>query len=325
MKAALDELLTRTRAFGSESLVIVRPAVALVMYSYDNLARVMAAAADVVEAYLGFVPAGVIVASYEPPLDEHSPDGYVPFDAPAARGLLGQLRVGPPALDEDEGYGFELSATSDGQAGGYGVSFGGIDLANADDADSETSMLQLDVPWPLPEAMNAEALVDFFERVANLFPFCAGNAGLSFNHTVGYTTPAWDEAQKLLPRFLGFDATFGSPQLAMRGKSPGAHWLNFLGAELVDALGGEERLRAQLSGCELRKVRDGLLVRAARLPPVVDVNRGGPDVGRLPVVSRTLRPVRFDSARFSPLPSHERARAWLRRFDERPAGDWDNT
>jgi hypothetical protein len=167
-------------------------------------------------------------------------------------------------------------------------------------------------------------VVDFFVRVAGLFPFSSGNAGMSFNFTVGYTTAAADEIQKLLPRYWGFDSTYGSPQLEMRGKSPGAHWFNLLDADLSSAIGGEQRLRSDLPQCEIRPVGGGLLIRAARFPPVVDVNEQGRDVARLPDVARALRPIRFEEGAFTPLGDEERGDAWLKRFDALASRDWDN-
>jgi hypothetical protein len=335
----LDKLI-RTRAYDRGDMIVLRPGIALVMYSQADLRVLMAATADVLEAYLNFVPRGAIAACYEPPEDEYLPDGFLLFDLDARRDLLERLRTGPPS-QEDEGYGFELTSTTDGQAGEYGVSFGGInfdfdydeDEADEDEEDEEerreeeeeeTSLLRLELPWNFLDSVEVSRFVDFVERVANLFPFSSGNAGLSFNFTVGYTTAAGEEMQPLLPRFLGFDSTFNSPQLKMRGKSPPAHWLNLIDGDLVQALGGEPRLRRELSSCEVRGLNNGLLVRGAMFPPVVDVNRQGTDIGRLPDVARVLRPVRFASPSFAPVVDKDKAERWLARFDDRAVGEWDN-
>lgn len=318
----LDKL-TRIRTYEGEDVVVLRPGIALNMYSVAELAAVMTATADVLEAYLDFVPTGSIAASYAPAEDEYTPDEFVPFDASAERKLLDQLRAGPPSPD-DENYCFELIATLDGQAGDYGVSFGGINLAVAEDADNDTSILRLELPWNLLDRLDVSALVDFFERAANRFPFCSGNAGMSFIYAGGYTGAAVDEIQKLLPRFLGFDSIYGSPYLEMRGKSPPVHWLNLLDGELVAVFGGDEKLRSELSGCEVRSIGSGVLIRAAKFPPVVDINRQGRDIGRLPIVARALQTVRFDDSTFTPLPDKESGQAWLERFDNLPSSDWDN-
>jgi hypothetical protein len=317
------ETLTRTRTYDGDDVVILRPGIALVMYSQAELAAVMTATADVLDAYFDFVPPGSIAALYVPPEDEYSPDAYDAFDAATRRTILDGLRAGPPSPDE-ENYAFELSGTPDGQAGDYGVSFGGTNLALADEDDNETSVLRLELPWHLPDTGDVSALVDFFERAASLFPFCSGNAGMSFIYAIAYPDVAVDEIQRLLPRFLGFDSIYGSPYLAMRGKAPSAHWLNLLDGGLVATLGGEERLRSELSGCEVRSIGGGMLVRAAKFPPVVDVNRQGRDIGLLPAVARALRPVRLDNGMFTPMPDTDTGETWLERFDALATGDWNN-
>jgi hypothetical protein len=319
----LDKL-TRIRTYEGEDVVVLRPGIAITMYSQAEVGEVMIAAADVLEAYLDFVPPGAIAALYEPPSDEYSPGEYVQFNSSTRRDLLDDLRAGPPSLDVG-GDGFELTATSNGHAGDYGAMLGAINFTDADVANKVTSLLRLELPWNLLDTIEVDEPVDFFERVTKLFPFCSGNAGLSFIYTISYTTPAKEELQKLMPRFHGFDCDYNTAQLRMRGKSPPAHWLNFLDADLVAALGGEEALRSKLSECEVRSVSGGVLIRAAKFPPVVDVNRQGTDIGCLPSVARVLRPVRFDKATFVGLPDAQSGQAWLDRFDDLASGDWDNS
>ena len=317
------EKLTRTRTFEGEEVIVVKPGIALVMYSVADLNVVMTTAADVLEAYLDFVPAGSIVSSYEPPADEFTPDQFVPFDASACRDLLNRLRVGPSSPDV-EGEGFELAGTADGQAVDYGASLGAINFAIEEEEEPETSILRLELPWNLLDNMDVVDLVDFLERAARLFPYCSGNAGMSFNYTIGYTTAAREEIQKLLPRFLGFDSAYSSAQLMMRGKSPPAHWLNFLDADLVKALGGEEKLRTELLECEVRSLGSGVIIRGAKYPPIVDVNRQGSDIGQLPTVARAIQPIRFAEGSFAGLEDEDVGLAWLERFDNLSSRDWDN-
>jgi hypothetical protein len=175
------------------------------------------------------------------------------------------------------------------------------------------------------DTADVEELVDFFEKVAKLFPFSSGNAGMSFIYTVSYTTAAREEFQKLMPRYHGFDCDYNTAQLRMRGKSPAAHWLNLLDRELVAALGGEGALRSKLSNCEVRSVSRGVLIRSAKFPPVIDVNRKGTDIGCIPNVARVLKPVRFDKPTFVGLPDAQSGQSWLDRFDNAPSNNWDNS
>jgi hypothetical protein len=55
----LDSLTRRVNRDGDER-VIVRPVIAMTLYSVDKLPAVMTAAAEVLTAYLAFVPRGAI-------------------------------------------------------------------------------------------------------------------------------------------------------------------------------------------------------------------------------------------------------------------------
>jgi hypothetical protein len=101
--------------------------------------------------------------------------------------------------------------------------------------------------------------------------------------------------------------------------------LNLLDGNLVEALGGEENLLSKLEGCEVKRLESGMLISAAKFPPVVDVNRGGLDIGRLPTVARVLKPIRFDEGLFAGLQDADSGQAWLERFDNLASRDWDNS
>jgi hypothetical protein len=280
----------------------------------------MSAAANVLESYLGFVPPGAVASQFDDSEDEAE---MRVFDADAQRELLHRLRAGPDP-DDDENQGVSLFGAADGQADDHGFHFAGIDVEQLPPGDKDTSMLRLELPWNLPAQKGADAVVAFFARVAGLFPFCCGNAGLSFSYSAIATGEAIDALQKLLPRYAGFDSMFGAAYLKMRDKSPPAHWINLLDGHLVAALGGEKVLRSALASCQLQGVGKGLMVRAARVPPVVDVNRQSTDIGRLPDVARAILPVRLDAGMFTPMGNEERGLAWLARFDALTSGDWNN-
>jgi hypothetical protein len=320
------EKLSRTLSYDGQQVVILRPGIALVFYSRADFATLMDATAEVLQVYLDFVPPGAIVSTYEPPPDddEYTPGRWVAFDSTERRKLVSELRARPSAQD-NESYSFVLSATPDGQAGNYGVSFVGMNFAVKENYDDMTSILRLEFPWNLLDTVPVASLIDLFERTAMLFPFCSGHAGMSFIHPISFVQEARDEIHKLLPRFLGFDSAHNSARLKMRGKTPPAHWLNLLNSPLVKALGGEEKLRSALERCEVTRLGSGLLIRAARFPPVVDVNRGGLDIGRLPTVARVLKPIRLDEGLFAGLQDAGSGQAWLERFDNLASRDWDNS
>lgn len=314
---------SRTLSYDGRDVVILRPGIALVLYSHAELPAVMQATANVLLAYLDFVPPDAIAAKYEDGPDEYTPGRWIAFNPATRAALLAELRSGAVS-PEDEGYGFVLIAKSDGQAGRYGVKFGGINFAANEDEENETSILRLEFPSNLLDTVDVTSFLDFVVRAAALFPFCCGHAGFSFIYTLAFVPEAREEIDKLLPRFLGFDTGHTSMQLDMRGKSPPAHWLNLLDLDLVRAVGGEEKLRLELDGCEIKHLGSGVLIRAAKFPSVVDVNRGGLDIGRLPVVAWVLKPIRFDEGLFVGLNDADSGQAWLERFDKLAPRDWDN-
>ena len=205
-----------------------------------------------------------------------------------------------------------------------GVSFAGASLALRQDYENITSVLRLELPWNLLDTVDVERLVEFFARTAATFPFCVGHAGMSFIHTISYVPEAREEIYKLWRRFLGFDSAHDAARLVMRKKSPPAHWLNLVDDERMKALGGEEKLRSELEGCVVTRLGAGLLIRAAKFPPVVDVNRQGLDIGRLPTVARALQPIRFVEGLFAGLQDADAGKDWLERFDQLDSSDWDN-
>lgn len=315
----LDTLTRRYKRHGGE-LVIVRPVVALTMYSVAPLAAVMSATADALESYLGYVAPGALASQFD---DSEEEAEMLAFDADAQRELLDRLRAGPEP-DDDENQGVSLFGTGDGQAGNHGFHFAGIEVEQLKEGDKDASMLRLELPWDLPAQEGPDAVAAFIAQVAGMFPFCCGNAGLSFSYAAVATEEAIETLQKLLPRYAGFDSMFGAAYLKMRDKSPPAHWINLLDGRLIAALGGEKTLHPALAGCELRGIGKGLMIRAARVPPVVDVNWHGTDIGRLPDVARAILPVRLDAGMFTPMGNEERGLAWLARFDALTSGDWNN-
>lgn len=318
------EMLTRTLEHEGRQAVILRPAIALVLYSRAKFAPLMTATADLLQTYLNFVQSGAIVSRYEPPPEdnEYVPGRWIRFDVNQRRALDQELRS-KPSSDDNTFFSFVLSATADGQAGNHGVSFSGTNFAKVTLPDA-TSVFRFEFPWNLLDTVSLPSLVDLIEGMASHFPFCTGHAGMSFIHPWEFVPEARDEIHKLWHRFLGFDVAHNASRLVMCGKSPPAHWINLIDDDLVTMLGGEEMVRSELEGCEVKRLAGGLLIRGAKYPPVVDVNRQGLDIGRLPTVARALQPVRFAEGLYAGLQDADMGQDWLGRFDQLDSGDWDN-
>jgi hypothetical protein len=323
MPAKTLDFLKRTMIRGREEHLVLRPGLAIQLYTTADLAKAKAEAADVLEAYLEFIPFDAIQAKFDEGFDEYSA-GFIPFDAVARGELFHELRHGVIGPD-DEGWDFVLSATPDGQAGQYGVRFRGTTFSEPEERPDETTLLRLELPWNLLDHIDVERFVGFIEEIAALFSFCTGHAGHSFINTVAYEAQARPEIAKLVPRFLGFDCAFDWMYGYMRGKVPPTHWIHLLDADTVGRLGGREALATALAGCELRDLPQGaLLVRGANFPPVADVNRLAPDIGLLPTVNAVLAPLRYDQPGDLGLGDDTAGQNYLERFDSRLPMPWDN-
>lgn len=299
---------------------IVRPSLSMVFYTRGDYARVKAAVARALEIYFARVPAHAI-AAIQGVMNPWTGNDWRRFGAAERQALLATLRDVP---EDEADFELVLSATLDGQAGDHGVRCSAINFALVEDEDDAESVFRLDFPWNLLDTLGEVAVVDLYAELARLFPSCSGYAGLSFIHTTTFMPQSSDQIEALARRFLGFDLAHDYVALDMRGKVLTAQWLNLLDAERVAALGGVDRIARALPGCELRRVDAGVLIRAARLPPVADVEHGTPDVGKLPDVARLLAPIRVPNGLTIGMGDLDRNGAWLTRYDALPAGAWDN-
>jgi hypothetical protein len=155
----------------------------------------------------------------------------------------------------------------------------------------------------------------------------SGHAGLTFKTTPGSQGDAASEIFKRLPRYFGFSPCDFSLRNEMLGHTFVAHWLNYVDQGLAASLGGPNAIVSSLPECDVRKLKKGLLIRGAKLPPIGDINRKAPDLGRLPEVSRLLKPTRLDietTYLANDDPTFD-AGAWIERMDELDARAWDNS
>lgn len=313
---------TRTALRDGQPCNAVTPGLAIVLYTDAELSTATAAAADVLEAYLAFVPSGSIAATFAFGDDEYS-DGLVAFDQRRRLQLVHDLRNGPPMVDDD-GWDFVLMGSLDGQASGHGVRFRGTTVPDPEDFPNETSMLRLELPWNLLDTVDVDTVVGFVHDVARAFPFCTGHAGLSFVNTVVFEPQARAEIAKLQPRLLGFDCAYDWMYVYMGGHVAPAHWIQLLDPRGIEGLGGREALATALPDCRLTDLPNGLAIRAAKFPPVGDVNRKAPDLGRLPALAKALAPLAYDEPGEVGLGDESRGQAYLERFDALASGPWDN-
>lgn len=178
-------------------------------------------------------------------------------------------------------------------------------------------------PFGILDKVGVEELIAFVVEIAEMVPFQSGNVGYAFHQDMIRPDDAMAAVVKWLPRYLGFDPSYELVTLDMKGCTPSAHWINFLSDKMVKKVGGAKAIKAALPACDVRVLENGIFVRAARLPPIGDVQRNSSDIGFLPDVARLLRPTRIAlEAMGMPTKTFD-SLAWLARFDDLPSKPWD--
>jgi hypothetical protein len=286
---------------GRDEFVVVRPGIVATYYLCDPLVQLGPRIADTIQRYVEFVGKEALAAF----LAENGT--YKPLTEKRFQRDYGLLRNLPDKAELRWIY----SSNRDGGVGDFKIHLFASD--QDEDFPSFASLLRLEFPVDCMERYGVEEFVDFIAKQAQRLRAQSGNAGWAFKRAEAFASEATKAINAMLPRYLAFDPCFDLACLEMRGHSPWAHWINFLDTELFQKCGGIDRFQAEAPAATLQPIDGGMMVRASRLPPVGDANRGAKDLGSIPQIARFLRTIlvplnglgdnRFD------------ARAWLNRFD----------
>ncbi len=314
MTSAMDAL-TRTLRLKGKDFVLVRPGLTLSLYLDLPLAECAPRCADAIEAYLAHIGADT--------LRTYMADNgtFRPLTPKQISKDLRNLRNLPA---DSDGYRILYNQGVESEVGTHAVYFEGSASAEPEPLPDTTQLLRLEFPPPPTEdASWLEPFIGLVCRIANLVPFQSGNAGFAFKHSGVLQSNVRKEINQLLPRYYGFDPSYDSARMRMRGHVFGAHWLTLLRTDLIQKLGGLDTLRAALPQAELRPLDQGLLIRTAKRPPLGDVNRQCRDIGCMPDVARLLRPLRFEVKGFGQPQEVFDAQAWLARYDDKASQPWE--
>ena len=107
----------------------------------------------------------------------------------------------------------------------------------------EVSLVSFSWPTEYLEAHGPERMRELILELASLLPYASAHAGLAFfssNHWGPSMRAIRDEAF----RYPGVDVTHGQQDLGTR--VDGVHWLNLLGPEVLESVGGISALRSRL-------------------------------------------------------------------------------
>lgn len=311
------EILTRTLRLKDKDFVLVRPGLVLNFFLDATLPDCAPACADAIEAYLTYVGAETL-RTYVADSGQ-----FRPLTSRQTAKDLRNLRGRP--TDED-GYRVHYGQGAvGGEPGTHSLFFEGdgplVEPVALPDA---VNLLRMEFPPPPSDDESWMApFLEWVRKIANLIPFQSGNAGWGFMHMGVHESQVRREINQLLPRYHGFDPAYNSARMWMRGHILGAHWLTLLRDDLIQKLGGMEAIRTGLPYAELQPLDHGVLIRAAKRPPLGDVNRQCLDIGSMPDVARLLRPIRLMMEGFGEPQEVFDAPAWIARYDNKPSQPWD--
>jgi hypothetical protein len=169
-----------------------------------------------------------------------------------------------------------------------------------------------------------EDIYRFVSDTASAFPDCCLTAAAALNFPAGLDQLLMSDINARLFRFIALDANYYATHYSIGDRVPFAAWLTYLNRSQIGRLGGLPGISGALTGDSLAVLGSGALLRAARLPPIADVNRGAPDIGWLPRFDRMLADVICKDPETFRRFSTEDAGRWFDRFIDRDDGEWEN-
>jgi len=292
--------------------VMLRPGIGIFFYMDRSLPEIAPSVAKALEAYMAFIPSGTLQTYFA------NNGTYATLTTRQINKDLKTLRQIPEGY---EAFLFEYSQGVNGEVGTHAIYFYGT-LLDIPERPLETNLFRMEFPHDALTTVGIDRFMDFLVQISNLLPFESANVGFAMKRSQLYKNNVSPLVNQLLPRYLGFDPSYEDVRDEMKGHTFTAHWINIFNNELVQRLGGEEAIRRTLPQADIRQLDHALLVRAAKLPPIGDVNRQAPDIGCLPDLARLMIPTRleitgFGEPNFDPMP-------WLARYDNMDSRPWDN-
>ncbi|MBZ9810868.1 MULTISPECIES: type VI immunity family protein [unclassified Mesorhizobium] len=294
--------------------IVALPTICLSLFSGDSLAAVMLAAADIIERYVKLIGSDKLAIRYDADGNDRplTPNRY-------ARDLKTLRNAQPRQTIEEILY----DSAIDEWVGAYSVSFFGIDPNSEDAGPEEASMLILTLPFDAVISIGAHALAEEFRQMASTFsPLSYGYASYCLRRTEATSHMATGKINALITRYIGLDPSYSPMKNKMRGKTFGAHWIDFIGRPLVEKL-KRSSIIADVQHAVVNDLSDGgLMIQNSKAPALGDVNRRAMDIGAMPETARALKSLRSRVANFGD-PIFD-AQDWLARFDDLEVADWNN-
>lgn len=184
------------------------------------------------------------------------------------------------------------------------------------DASNHVSTVSFWLPTTCISKSGPDQVRGLALELARELPFCSGLAGLSFN---GESDPlnGYQETRELCFRYPGLDIPRSLLSLALGTRLSGVSWLNFLGPDVLNALGGVAQIQQRLHSPETTVQAldaEHALVSLSPSPQAGDTLQGD----FLPAYREFARLVEPWLHQSAPPPPHlepqDHVRRWERRF-----------
>lgn len=162
------------------------------------------------------------------------------------------------------------------------------------DQDWPDAVTHIQMTFPL-DVIEDEQLAKFVSQIqefAILVSPVSGYCSPALQYSELHIEEAFYDIRGIAKIHPGYDVQVNEmTYLDIDKKVRGARWISFLGAELVDVLGGTEVLKQTLrQPITIESVGGGLMIRAGEFPEIGDVNRRV-DTPLLKAVAKLLEPI----------------------------------
>jgi Protein of unknown function (DUF3396) len=294
--------------FGGD-FCVCRPVIAVNFYFAKDTSEIGPALANAIEHYLALIPRDELKCAKL----ANGDDG--PLSSRILQRDLKKLRGSNTSL-------FEIRYHS-GKPANIGP-FGIVIISDCLEPDlpTFTNILRFEFSPEMENESGYPTLVRFMADIAAILPFQSGFAGYALAYLDGFQNRAYDFLPGILTRYIGIDPGYTTSYSFMRGATPDAHWITLLSDGILESLGGRNALAKACPKTEIVKMPNGVLIRAAKEPPIGDVNRGAKDIGRMPDIAKFMQSSRVRIPHM--FNDDFNSEQWLSRFDERTSTEWDN-
>jgi hypothetical protein len=178
-------------------------------------------------------------------------------------------------------------------------------------------MLYLEFPDDLFESVSVDDFIAFVVRVGAIREFDSGYCGYAFKHLfMSLLDESFLDISHNAMRYIGFDISSDGFLLYARNRVCNISWLTLFGKKITEDLGGVSSIQKALpTSMKILKTGSGILIRAAEMPIVGDVNRGAVDIAPLMALAKLTKSLRAQVDNLGP-DDPAFAERWMSRFDQ---------